>query len=146
MMFTPVEPYVYWLALGVLLVIVEMFSHTFVILFFAVSAILVALAKLLFGLENINAELIIFSILGLAGTFFFRKKISSMLGSGTGHVSDENETLLISKLTLARSETEVSYQGTIWTGVNDSDLDINPGTRVVIVRTDGNRLIFRPLK
>jgi len=145
-MLTTLQPYLLWLILGVVLIIVELVSQSFTILFFGIAALLVGLLKMVSGFQNLTAELITFAILGLAGIILLRKKMVGVFSGGTNMKSDENKTLILSTDIPANSETTINYQGTSWTAVNSTSEKLNSGTKVIIVRTEGIKLIVEPQK
>lgn len=131
-----------WVALGLVLIIVEMFSLTLVLLFFGVSALVVAILKYA-GLNNLPIEILIFAILGIAGLLIFRGKLRRSLKSQPELSIDRNTPIVLSEDVPARSSAKIEYQGVLWTAVNDSDTPMTKGTKVFIQRTEGVKLIIR---
>lgn len=135
---------VVWAILGIILVVAEIFTSTFVLLFLGISAIIIAVIKF-FGLDHLGTELIIFAILSLAGIFLFRKKFVEGL-QVKGHFSiDGEQKLVLTTAIPAHGSASVDYQGTTWTAVNESDEDYAKGRTVIIDRTEGIKLILRKL-
>jgi membrane protein implicated in regulation of membrane protease activity len=129
----------YWLGLGIILIAVELLSFSFVLLFFGIAALLVGLAKLA-GLNHLPVEVVLFATIGLASTFFFRKKFSSMWNPSKGFRGDV--TLLLSR-DLAPGETAtIQYQGTNWSGVNTTDQRMDKNSTVKISKTEGVKLFL----
>ena len=133
---------VLWAVLGIILVVAEIFTSTFVLLFLGVSAIIVAIIKF-FGLSHLAAELIIFAILSLTGILFFRKKFVAGLQVKGNFSIDGEQKLVLTTAIPANSSASVDYQGTTWTAVNESDEDYAKGRTVIIDRTEGVKLVLR---
>lgn len=137
-----------WAILGVALLVAELLSGTFIFLFFAASAFVVALIHFLFD-TGPTLEGILFALLGAAGLLGFRTKLRAALASrgadGKVSVHDENKTLFADSAIAARTEGRLSYQGSTWMAFNESDKDIQTGQQTVIVRTEGVKLIVKPL-
>ena len=67
-----------WLYIGIGLIIMELVTPGFILLFFGVAAFLVALVKTFFPGEYIAAELVGFGVLSLALILFLRKYVKSV--------------------------------------------------------------------
>lgn len=134
---------VIWVVVGLVLLVAEMLSLTFVLLFFGVSAILVALAKLL-GLHNLPIELLIFALGGVAGLWLFRKKLVTAIQTKKGMHIDRDTVFILNNDVTAGGRAEVEYQGSTWTAMNESDRDLQKGQEAVIERTEGVRLVIKP--
>ncbi len=135
----------FWVILGLVLITVELVTSSFILLFFGFSALLVAAAQGL-GFRNIAGDLVLFALSGLAGVFFFRPKLKSAFRVKDNLSIDENTTLILNKDVEARGRSDIEYQGTTWTAVNDSDVNLKKGEKVVILKTDGVKLIIAPIQ
>jgi inner membrane protein len=136
-------PTFFWVAAGLLLIIAEMFHLSMVLLFFGIAALVVAVAKFL-GLNNLPIEICLFAALGIGGLLLFRRKLLRSLKTSGGMSIDRNAMILLADDLPARGTVAVTYQGSAWTAVNETDLDLKKGTKVYIQRTDGVKLIVRP--
>ena len=136
-------PTFFWVVTGLVLIIAEMFSLSLVLLFFGVSALLVAVAKYL-GLNNLPLEIALFAVLGIGSMLLFRKKLRSSLHSQSGLSIDRNAPILLPEDLPAHGTASVIYQGVTWTAVNETDSDLKKGTKVFVHRTEGVKLIVRP--
>lgn len=130
-----------WAIIGLALLILEIFTMSFFIAFFGVSALIVALIKL-FGLAHFPTELIIFTILGMAGVLIFRNKILSSLTPNKIHRNDEAQKILLSETIPSKGTAKIDYQGSKWTAFNDSPFDLKAGEMAVIKKTEGIKLIL----
>ena len=84
----------FWITVGFVLIIAEIFSLNLVLLFFGLSALVVALAKSL-GLANLTAEIILFALAGLGSLLFFRKKLKKGLASRRELSIDLNAAVVV---------------------------------------------------
>ena len=136
---------VLWAVLGLVLVVAEMLTNTFFLLFFGVSALVVALFRLM-GLDNINIELALFSGVGVAGILVLRKRLHALFFPKTENSTlDAGQKLLLSEDVPAGSEAVVRYQGTAWSAANETDVDMSKGMTVLIDRVDGSKIILKTL-
>ena len=131
-----------WVVLGLVLIIVEMFSLSLVLLFFGVAALVVAVLKYA-GLNNLPIEILAFAILGIAGLLLFRSKLRRSLKSQPDLSIDRNTPIVLSEDVPAQSSAKIEYQGVLWTAVNDSNTPMKKGDQVFIQRTEGVKLIIR---
>jgi len=139
-----VSPAILWAIIGIVLIVIEMATMTFFLVFFGIAAIVVAIAKA-FGLANFATELILFSVVGVLGLLFFRKKLEQVFAPRGGELQgDVAQTFVLTEAVPPHGEAIVEYQGSNWTAINESSARLSKGDRVAIVRTDGVKLIVRP--
>jgi membrane protein implicated in regulation of membrane protease activity len=132
----------FWVALGLALVIAEIFSLTLILLFFGIGALVVAIGKYM-GLNNLPLEISIFATLGLAGLLFFRKKVKKGLLAENGIHFETQQPITLSGDVPAKGEAHITHQGSSWTAVNESDHVLKKGSKVFIARTEGVKLILK---
>ncbi len=132
-------PTILWAIIGISLMIAEIFTLSFVLIFFGVAALIVA-GLVAMGLNNISIEIFIFAMIGLSGIFLFRKKMAASLKTKTKITSDVNQKLDLTDDIPAGKHARISYQGTLWTTHNESGNDLKKGDRVFITKTDGINL------
>ena len=138
-----ISPAVAWACLGIVLVIAEVFTGAFVTLFFGIGALIVAGAVALGLTQSLPVQILLFALLGIADTLLFRKRLLEAFNKGKGQFkADESQVLTLSADVPARREASISYQGAPWTAHNASDEDLKAGSRAVILRTEGIRLII----
>lgn len=136
-------PALIWGILGLVCIVIEAVTAHFVLIFFGLSALLVALIKI-FGLSHFNIELIIFTIGGVAGVALFRKKLLERFKASTiGADLDRNKEIHLSTTLLSGQEAKIEYQGTLWTAVNPTNQDMLKGSKVVIEKTESTKLILK---
>lgn len=139
-----ISPTILWAIAGILLLVVEMATMTFFLVFFAVAALVVAVAKA-FGLDHFATEMILFSGIGASGLLFFRKRMLRMFVSEQNELETDTSQVLTLTSDIAPEGTAlVEYQGSQWTAINESPVPLRSGDRVVIVRTEGVKLVVKP--
>lgn len=68
--------WIWWLVLGILLVIVEIFAPSFVLIWFAVGALAALIAALIPGID-LPIQLVVFGLASLAGLFLLRPYVKA---------------------------------------------------------------------
>jgi membrane protein implicated in regulation of membrane protease activity len=134
----------YWLMAAFVLGVLEIFTGTFVLLFFALSSVLVATVTT-FGVESLALQLLLFAGFAAAGILIFRAKIRAALShKGAGFSIDQKQIFTASETIPAHGQNHIHYQGSLWNAQNSSDQEIKKGEMLEIIRAEGNRLIVRP--
>lgn len=138
----------FWLIIGVLLLIAEMFTGTLYLLFAAGAAFLTALIEWLIPWP-LYIEFLLFAAFSVLGIFLVKKKFKEpKVGlKKEPHVAfknDENRTLILSEDIGSGEEKIVTYQGSPWTAINHSDRSLRKGESVKIIRIEGIKLILGP--
>jgi membrane protein implicated in regulation of membrane protease activity len=132
-----------WALVGLILLVVELITTTFVFLFFGLAAFVVA-GLVLLGVTQGTVQLLIFSALSLSSLFLFRKKLLANFGRRKEEFQiDKKHVLVASAKIPARGEASIMYQGSPWKVQNEDDDPIEAGTRIEILRTEGVRLHVR---
>src|SRR4030095_4259399 len=132
-----------WAVVGLVFLVIELISTHFVLLFFGVAALIVALVKF-FGLNSLPAELAIFGGLGLACLLLFRKKLVEIFEPKNKILIDQGKSFILSADIPPRGRAPIEYQGVAWTAINESDHFLKKGDTATIVRTEGVNLIVQP--
>lgn len=135
----------FWVIVGLVLLAAEMLTFTFVLVFFGLGALLVALAKWAFNLESMPIEILLFAAMSVGGLLLLRGKLCSSWSSrgSAGVAIDEGKVIFLTREVPAKGRAEIEYQGTVWTAENESDVHLPKGARAVIVRTDGLTLVIK---
>ncbi len=140
------SPALIWAVVGIILTLAEIFTTSFFLIFFGVSALVVALLKYFLGLENLAIELLVFALLGMAGILIFRKKVLSSIKGKDGYTIDRHQQLVLSQDLPAHRDGRVMYQGVSWMAYNEGSEELKQGEKAIIVRTEGVKLILRKEK
>jgi membrane protein implicated in regulation of membrane protease activity len=138
----------YWLALGLVLIALEMVSSGgFYIIFFGVAAVIVAG---LAGSGLIEAgwiQWLLFSALSVASLVLFRNPLMRTLNLGAGAadidtLAGETGTALEDMNVGANGRVEL--RGTTWSARNTGSTPLARGHRCVVVRADRLTLLVKP--
>lgn|GEM_PF-1942279 len=147
-----------WLIIAAVLFVTELVSGTFVIIFFALGALLTALLPWL-SIENLSLQIGFFAVSSTALLLLFRKMLmksfqvsktggggagGSSGGSSGGEVgSDVGQTLLLDADIPPKGTATVNYQGSPWTAINQEHVQLNKGQRVRISQVEGVTLYLK---
>lgn len=136
-----IHPSIVWACIGIALIIIEVFTTSFFLLFFGISALLVAALPLL-GYHSVAAELGIFGVLGVLGIVIFRNKIKTSFTVRSDLKTDQDKAILLSDDIPAGQTGKIVYRGSPWMAVNNSGLDLKKGNTAFIEKIEGVRLIL----
>lgn len=140
------RPEIMWCCLGIVMLMAEFMCPGFVILFFGIGALAVALICV-FVTISINAQIVIFLIVSLIALFSLRRWVKNVFkGFTTGkdkmHRNIDSyvgETAKVVEDIKVNSPGRIEFHGTMWNAI--SSTDIPKGTTVVI--EEQNNLTFR---
>jgi membrane protein implicated in regulation of membrane protease activity len=93
---------------------------------------------------DLDSQLIAFSLTSLLSLLFFRKRARQLLDSrGKSQEYNEyaGETAMVIKDIPATGEGRIFYRGAEWTAISANHSPIEAGSKVVIRRTEGIKLI-----
>lgn len=133
----------FWVIVGLVLLAAEMLTFTFILAFFGLGALLVALFKWAFNLDSTPIEILLFAAVSVGGLLLLRGKLRSSWSSKSSMTIDEGKVIFLTREVPANGRAEIEYQGTVWTAENESDVHLPKGARAVIVRTDGLTLVIK---
>ena len=137
------NPFWMWAALSAILFAGEILTTSFVLVFFAVAALIMAVAVAIVPMPN-EVQLIVFGLLGLLGLAVGRKWIRARLAARAApdfSVDEKSEFTADRELAIG-AEGAMIYQGAPWTVVNSGSSAIAVGDRVRVVKTAGIKLII----
>lgn len=140
---TEITPTIIWACIGIGLILIELFTATFFILFFGIAALVVAATKLL-NLTTLPADLILFAVIGVSGTLIFRNKMLKSLAVKAELKIDQHKVITMTEGIASKATGCVIYRGSPWKAFNDSETDLKKGDSAVIAKIDGIRLIVVP--
>jgi len=136
------SPALVWGILGLILIIAEVFTASFVLVFFGVAALLVAVLAAV-GFKSFLLQMLLFAAASLGSLLLFRSKLMGYFHSTAQTVMDENQVLRLTGDVPAHGTGQISYQGTTWTAVNPTDHAFHQGDNAVIERMDGVKIVLR---
>lgn len=139
------EPYVFWLILGVILVVAEILTPTFFFFWFALGAFASAGMSFLAGtLIQILTFMLVSGVLVLL-TRPLAKKITSSEPRKI-HIDEiiGKEAIVVEKIDNKQSKGLVKVNGEIWRAYSEfDDVVIEEGQKVVILRVEGAHVVVR---
>lgn len=143
--------WLFWIILGVILIIAETFTLGFVLLWFGIGAIVAALAGF-FGV-GIVGQFITFAVVSIALTVMSRTIFTKYYSHGDGDVVKMGMDALpgqigtvTSKSKGALNEAAVKVYGSTWTAFpDDSEKILKEGEKVEVVRVQGSSIYVRQI-
>ncbi len=134
-----------WVLIGILLVIFEVFSGTFYLLFVGFAALLTAIFSYFSGSSHWALEGGLFAVLSLASAFFVKTKRLAL--SQTKSFKIDEKTVFVASEDLDPGEIKmIQYQGVPWSAQNISDSPIRKGQQVRIRQMESIRLLVEPME
>ncbi len=143
--------WIFWAVLGAILIIAEVFTTGFVLLWFGIGALAAGLAGLV-GVHSIVLQFLIFAIVSIGLTaasrtifvnYFSREKSGGDLKSGVEGLPGKMGTV-VSSSRGALNEGAVKVYGSTWTAYPaDGEEPLEAGDRVVVERIQGASIYVR---
>ena len=131
-----------WIILGIILLIAEMLTGTFVLIFIALGCFVAALSILLLP-QAVTASIIVCAVISLVGAFLLRKPLQKKLLMSADVQNDIGQVLVMDQTILSHQQVRIAYQGTTWQATNVGAEGIQRGDRVTIVGLDNTVLLLR---
>src|SRR5437899_8345460 len=145
--------WIFWTILGAVLIIAEIFTTGFVLLWFGIGALAAAFAALV-GVNSISAQFLIFALVSIALTaasrtifvnYFSREKSGGDLKSGVESLPGKVGTV-VSSSRGAMHEGAVKVFGSTWTAYPaEGEEPLEAGDRVEVTRIQGASIYVRRL-
>jgi len=139
-----------WIIFGAFLFGSELLlvDAAFYLVFIGIAAIITGLIELGGAGLEVWMQWIVFSIISVVLMVIFRKKLYALLrGDGVGYeTGPAGEIVTVDQALEPGQSSRMSYRGTDWTIVNDSDQVIAAGQQVRISRVDGLKLNLESIK
>src|SRR5438552_8698969 len=143
--------WIFWAILGAVLVVAEVFTSGFVLLWFGIGALAAGLAGFL-GVNSIILQFLIFAIVSIALTaasrtifvnYFSREKSGGDLKTGMDSLLGKIGTV-VSSSRGALNEGVVKVFGSTWTAYPiDGEAPLEAGDRVEVARVQGASIYVR---
>lgn len=136
-----------WAIIGVVLIIIELMSVTFVFAFFGVGALIVSLTTWVGLTPGLSSQFAVFSISSLLLMFALRKTAKKLFfGSHDVPPDYKGQKVRVVKAIPVGGEGAISYRGSEWIAFSESQDTIPDGSSVEIVSLDGIRAKVTPVK
>lgn len=143
--------WIFWTILGAILIVAEIFTSGFVLLWFGVGALAAAIASLA-GVTSIPLQFLIFAVVSVGLTaasrtifvnYFSREKSGGDLKTGADALPGKVGTVVTSSQG-ALHEGAVKVFGSTWTAYPaDGEEPLEAGDRVQVERVDGASIYVR---
>src|SRR6267142_696053 len=143
--------WIFWTILGAILIVAEVFSSGFVLLWFGIGALAAALAGLV-GIDSLALQFLIFAGVSVGLTaasrtiflnYFSREKTGDSLRSGVDALPGKIGTV-VSSSKGALNEGAVKVFGSTWTAYAAAGEDpLEAGERVCVESVDGASIYVR---
>ena len=143
--------WILWTVLGLILIVAEVFTSGFVLLWFGIGALAAALAGII-GLNNLGLQFLIFASVSIGLTaasrtifinYFSREKTGDSLKTGVDALLGKVGTV-VSSSRGAMNEGAVKLSGSTWTAYPiEGEEPLEAGERVLIERMEGASLYVR---
>lgn len=141
------SPVIVWAIIGVLLIIVELMSVTFVFAFFGVGALIVSVTTWADVTPGLNSQLLVFAVSSILLMLAFRKTAKKLFfGHHDVSPAYKGEKVKVVKAIPGGGEGAISYRGSEWIAFSESAGMIAEGTMVEIESLDGIRAKVTPIK
>jgi membrane protein implicated in regulation of membrane protease activity len=132
-----------WVLTGIVMLIAEMLSGTFVLVFFSLGAFVAALVALAEP-DMLTMQIVANALVALAGVFLLRKPLQrKLLKSAQQHHADLGKEIIVDQDIRPHQQARISYQGTTWLANNVGTDEILQGDRATIVGMDSLTLLVR---
>jgi membrane protein implicated in regulation of membrane protease activity len=143
--------WIFWTILGAILIIAEVFTTGFVLLWFGIGALAAAFAGLI-GVHSIVLQFLIFAVVSIGLTiasrtifvnYFSREKTGGDLKTGMDSLPGKVGTV-VSSSRGAMNEGAVKVFGSTWTAYPaDGEEPLEAGDRVAVERVQGASIYVR---
>ena len=134
----------FWLIAGLVLLVAEMLTGGFFLMFIAIGAFAAALTASFGGV--FAAQAIIGSAVTIVGLLVLRKPIQKKLRETSASVkNDIGKEILVDQVIMPHKQGRITYQGTTWQTTNIGHEPIMVNDHALIVGLDGNILLIRKL-
>lgn len=144
--YIPVIPVWSMLAIGVLLMALEILTTTFVLFLFGLAFMLIGLSGMFYNYSSGEIQLIATFALGLVLTLLLANILRQRIYHSKPLTLETLQTGAIGQVQLTSSgDFRVSYRGTTWAIANASAFPLQNGQTVVVEALENNQAIIRPV-
>ena len=135
------SPVIVWAVIGVILIIIELMSLTFVFALFGIGALIVAVTAWIGLTPELSSQLAIFSASSLLIMLVFRKTAKKLFfGSHDIPPDYKGHKVKVVKAIPVGGEGAISYRGSEWIAFSESSEMIREGSTVEIISIEGIRV------
>lgn len=138
-----------WMILGFILLIAEMFTASFFIMWFGISALFTALLSWLW-IDSFTLQLLIFAIVSFLLVLFTRKLANKMSGEPSRKITQDEiigKTGIVTETILSdNSKGLVKMNGQVWRAVSEKGTEIERGKTVIVKRLYGVKIYVEEIE
>ena len=135
----------FWGALAAFLLVSELVTGTFVMVFLAIGALATGVVAEVVPMP-FSFQLIVFGAIAVgslfAGRGFIKKRLAKHKEGSDLAGPDRHTEFVLDQSIEPKGQASVSYQGAPWTAVNVSEERLDRGVRVKVIRTEGIKLLI----
>ena len=140
---------VMWVALAVILAIIEMFTYGILAIWFSIGAAITAIILAIFPETNIAVQIIIFILSSTLLFLFTRNKIKNKIDKKASQpvYSILGKTAVVTKeIDTIKGTGQISINGDIWSAKSDELSTIIPvNTKVEVIEIDGVKAVVKAI-
>ena len=140
-----ISPAIVWAIIGLALILAELATLSFVLMFFGIGALFTALLTWLGVTDSLTSQLIVFVVVSTALFAAFRRILKNLFHV-KGEVTAEHigqRCRVVKEIPANGGEGNVEYRSSIWIAFSDSREPIPAGTDAEVTDVDGTRLKVR---
>jgi len=142
-----ISPVAFWIILGVLLMVLEIFTPTFFVFWFGLGSLAAAIVAYFY--ENTIFELLTFIVVSGILVLSTRKLAKKITGEEVRSINvDEiigKEAIVVEQIDNKLGKGIVKISGDMWRAVSvNDDVVIPSGEKVIIEKVEGAHVIVRP--
>src|SRR6056297_1453429 len=138
-----------WMIFGFLLLIAEMFTTTFFIMWFGISALFTALLSWLW-IDSFTLQLLLFAVVSFLLVLFTRKLANRMSGEPSRKITQDEiigKTGIVTETILSdNSKGLVKLNGQQWRAVSEKGTEIERGKKVIVKRLYGVKIYVEQIE
>ncbi len=135
------EAHSLWILTGILLLVAEMLTATFLLFFLGLGFLLTGLLVFLgFFVSSFGLQALVCAAFSIAGIALLRKPLQAWIVTLAMKQPDMGKEVVVTEQVAPGAATRVSYQGTQWSAINASEVELKPGETAQIIGINGNTL------
>lgn len=141
------SPALAWALVGLVLLIAELATVSFILCFIGMGALIVAATTWIGLTPSFSSQLIVFSVSSLALLFLLRKTAKKLFAGHADVPPDyAGQKVDVVKPIPAGGEGTVRYRGSDWIAFSDTNRTIPEGATVQIETIEGIRVKVKPVE
>jgi len=141
------EPWMIWITIGVICIIIEIFTPGFLFMSFGIGAIITGLFTLL--IDNLAWQILIFALVTFLFFLLLRKFSKKLISKD---YEQTNVQALIGKKGIVIKDIQSSERGYVkiggeeWSAVSEVENILLKDTKIIVQKIDGNKVVVKKLE